>query len=143
MLSQVSNARPGAPSLLWHPAGPESSLRREVDVVHGSEGPAPSVLQLVRGSRKPTHDAMRLRHGWGTQILQVQELALRGEFGAVAAVEEVDQQADDQPDEEGLPRQHFESHHQHDAEDDAEYREDRARAGRGRRGDVPARDSEG
>ena len=62
-------------------------------------------------------------------ILQMQKLALRGEFGAVATVEEIDEEADGEPDEEGHPREDFESHHEHDAEDDAEHGEDWAERG--------------
>ena len=69
--------------------------------------------------------------------------ARRRELGTVAAVEEVDHQADSQPDEEAHPGHHFEPHHQHDAEDDAQHREDRARAARGSRDAAPARGSAG
>ena len=62
-------------------------------------------------------------------IMEMQRLALRGEFGAVAAVEEVDDKAGEEPDEEGHPREDFESHHEHDAEDDAEHGEDWAEWG--------------
>ncbi len=61
--------------------------------------------------------------------MHMQELALRGEFGAVAAIEEVDEEAYGEPDEEGHPCEDFESHHEHDAEDDAEHREDGAERG--------------
>src|ERR1700733_7816276 len=53
----------------------------------------------------------------------------RRELGAVAAIEEVDQQADEEPDEERGPCQDFEAHHEYDAEDDAEHGEDRTERG--------------
>src|ERR1035437_5760749 len=49
-----------------------------------------------------------------------------GELRPVAAVEEVDDQADDQPGEEANPCDDFKPHHEHDAKDDAQDREERA-----------------
>jgi hypothetical protein len=69
--------------------------------------------------------------------------ALRGELRPVAAVEEVDEQAGDEPGEEGHPGHDFQAHHQHDAEDDAEHRERAGPAERGSRDGAPARDSAG
>ena len=44
----------------------------------------------------------------------------------MAAIEEVNDQAQNQPRKEREPGQHFESHHQHNAEDNAQNGEDRA-----------------
>src|ERR1039458_2422204 len=43
-----------------------------------------------------------------------------GEFGAVAAIEEVDEKADDQPDDEAVPGNDGQSGHEQETEDDAE-----------------------
>src|SRR5580698_46348 len=43
-----------------------------------------------------------------------------GEFGAVTAVEEVDKEADDQPDDEAVPGDDGQASHEEEAEDDAE-----------------------
>ena len=51
------------------------------------------------------------------------------ELGAVAAIEEVDDQAGEEPCEEGHPGHDFEAHHQDDAEEDAEDGEERAQRG--------------
>src|SRR5664280_997067 len=47
----------------------------------------------------------------------------------MAAVEEIDKQASDEPGEEGRPCHDFKAHHEHDAEDDAEYRKQRPQRG--------------
>jgi hypothetical protein len=44
----------------------------------------------------------------------------------VPAIKVINQQSDDQPGEEAYPGNDFKPHHQHDAKDDAEYREERA-----------------
>src|ERR1035441_4118483 len=43
-----------------------------------------------------------------------------GKLGAVTAIEEVDEQADDQPDEEAIPGDDGQAGHEQEAEDDAE-----------------------
>jgi len=47
-------------------------------------------------------------------------------LAALAAIEEVDEEADDEPDEEAHPGARGQAGHQQYAEDDAEYREERA-----------------
>jgi len=47
----------------------------------------------------------------------------------VTAVEEVDDEAGEEPGEECHPGQYFEPHHEDDTEDDAENREERAKGG--------------
>src|ERR1039457_1458086 len=55
-----------------------------------------------------------------------QELPQPSELGAVAAVEEVNDQADGQPGEKTEPCDYFKPHHEYYAKDDAQHREDRA-----------------
>ena len=81
-----------------------------------------------RGSWFPTLGAKtKARRGWGTQILGWVRLPGLGELGAVAAVEEVNHQADDQPDEEAVPGDDGQTGHEQEAEDDAERRDYRAK----------------
>src|ERR1035441_6890068 len=47
-----------------------------------------------------------------------------GKFRPVAAIEEVDQQPGEEPDEESLPGQYLKAHHEDSAEDDAEHGKD-------------------
>ena len=54
-------------------------------------------------------------HG-GTTVV----VTARGKLGAVTAIEEINEQADDQPDEEAIPGDDGQSGHEQEAEDDAE-----------------------
>src|ERR1700734_2380318 len=54
------------------------------------------------------------------------ESARLGKLGTVAAVEEVDEKADDEPDDEAIPGDDRQSGHEQEAEDDAERGNDRS-----------------
>src|SRR4051794_34785537 len=60
---------------------------------------------------------------------QASLLSHRCELTPMSAIEEVDHQANRQPDEEGHPGEHFQPHHQQNAEKDAEDGDHRSERG--------------
>src|ERR1035438_4679886 len=78
-------------------------------------------MQMQLSLEKTADECFNLRHD--------SSLPFRCKLRPMAAVEEIDKQAGDKPGEEGRPCHDFKAHHEHDAEDDAEYRKQRPQRG--------------